>query len=93
MSANRRVSGRPFVGFGVTDDDWLCRATDWCWRSIETTRRPSGYWLKFACAFLDAVSDEVAESDSSDTRTWLGRRSNDQLVLAHVVRESVIEQG
>jgi hypothetical protein len=43
---------------GVTDDDWLYRATDSCWRSIETTERPSGYWLKFACAFLDAVPDE-----------------------------------
>jgi hypothetical protein len=43
---------------GVTDDDWLDRATDWCWRSIETTDQPSGYWLKYACAFLDAVPDE-----------------------------------
>src|SRR6195256_4129126 len=25
---------------GVTDDAWLDRATDWCWRSIETTDRP-----------------------------------------------------
>jgi hypothetical protein len=43
---------------GVTDDDWLDRATEWCWRSIETTEQPGGYWLKFACAFLDAVPDE-----------------------------------
>jgi hypothetical protein len=43
---------------GVSDDDWLSRATDWCWRSIQTTERPRGYWLKFACAFLDAVPDE-----------------------------------
>ncbi len=43
---------------GVTDDAWLDRATDWCWRSIETAEQPSGYWLKFACAFLDAVGDE-----------------------------------
>jgi hypothetical protein len=43
---------------GVRDDAWLDRATDWCWRSIDTTERPSGYWLKFACAFLDAVPDE-----------------------------------
>jgi hypothetical protein len=43
---------------GVTDDDWLARATDWCWRSIETAGAPQGYWLKFACAFLDAVPDE-----------------------------------
>jgi hypothetical protein len=42
----------------VTDDEWLGRATDWCWRSIETTEQPRGYWLKFACAFLDAVPDE-----------------------------------
>jgi hypothetical protein len=43
---------------GVTDDAWLDQATDWCWRSIETTEEPGGYWLKFACAFLDAVPDE-----------------------------------
>jgi hypothetical protein len=42
---------------GVTDDAWLERATDWCWRSIETAEQPGGYWLKFACAFLDAVPD------------------------------------
>jgi hypothetical protein len=43
---------------GVTDDEWLARATDWCWRSIEAAEQPGGYWLKFACAFLDAVPDE-----------------------------------
>lgn len=43
---------------GTTDDDWLARATDWSWRSIETAEQPSGYWLKYACAFLDAVPDE-----------------------------------
>jgi hypothetical protein len=43
---------------GVTDDAWLDRATDWCWRSIDTAEQPGGYWLKFACAFLDAVPAE-----------------------------------
>jgi hypothetical protein len=43
---------------GVTDDDWLDRATDWCWRSVETAEQPGGYWLKYACAFPDAVPDE-----------------------------------
>jgi hypothetical protein len=43
---------------GITDDEWLERGTDWCWRSIETAERPSGYWLKNACRFLDAVRDE-----------------------------------
>jgi hypothetical protein len=43
---------------GITDDEWLDRATDWCWSSIETTEHPSGYWLKNACRFLDAVPDE-----------------------------------
>jgi hypothetical protein len=43
---------------GITDDEWLDRATDWCWRSIETTEQPSGYWLKNACRFLDTVPDE-----------------------------------
>jgi hypothetical protein len=42
---------------GLADDDWLTRATDWCWRSIATNAQPRGYWLKFACAFLDAVPD------------------------------------
>ncbi len=43
---------------GVTDDAWLDRATSWCWRLIETAERPRGYWLKFACGFLDAVPDD-----------------------------------
>jgi hypothetical protein len=43
---------------GVTGDAWLERATDCCWRQIETTEQPGGYWLKYALAFLDAVPDE-----------------------------------
>ena len=43
---------------GITDDEWLGRATDWCWRSIDTTHEPSGYWLKNACRFLDTVPEE-----------------------------------
>jgi hypothetical protein len=43
---------------GVTADEWLDRATGWCWRAIETNERPGGYWLKYACAFLDAAPDE-----------------------------------
>ncbi|HUZ24782.1 MAG TPA: hypothetical protein VMV07_13575 [Streptosporangiaceae bacterium] len=43
---------------GVTKEDWLARATEWSWRSIETTDEPGGYWLKYALAFLDAVPDE-----------------------------------
>ena len=42
----------------VTGDEWLERATGWCWRAIDDVAEPSGYWLKFACAFLDAVPDE-----------------------------------
>jgi hypothetical protein len=43
---------------GVTGDAWLARASDYCWREIETNRAPGGYWLKYALAFLDAVPDE-----------------------------------
>ena len=43
---------------GVAGDDWLAHATDWCWRAIATNEQPGGYWLKYACAFLDAVPDE-----------------------------------
>jgi hypothetical protein len=43
---------------GVTNDEWLDRATGWCWRAIETHEQPGGYWLKFACAFLDVAPDE-----------------------------------
>ncbi|MGO9884561.1 MAG: hypothetical protein ACLPV4_16295 [Solirubrobacteraceae bacterium] len=42
----------------VADDEWLGRATDWCWDAIATNEQPRGYWLKYACAFLDAVPDE-----------------------------------
>jgi hypothetical protein len=43
---------------GVTGDDWLTRATDWCWHSIEATPQPSAYTLKYECAFLDSVPDD-----------------------------------
>jgi hypothetical protein len=43
---------------GVTGDEWLDRATEWCWRAIDEVSAPSGYWLKFACTFLDAVPIE-----------------------------------
>lgn len=42
----------------VTGEEWLARASDWCWRSIEATEHPGGYWLKYALAYLDAVPDE-----------------------------------
>jgi hypothetical protein len=42
----------------VESDEWLTRATDWCWHAIDAIPRPTGYWLKYACAFLDAVPDE-----------------------------------
>jgi hypothetical protein len=38
--------------------EWLDRATDWCWGSIDASEQPGGYWLKFALQFLDAVPDE-----------------------------------
>jgi hypothetical protein len=40
---------------GVTNDAWLARATDWCWNAIEAKETPDGYWLKYACSFLDTV--------------------------------------
>jgi hypothetical protein len=43
---------------GVTGGEWLERGTEWCWRSIEERQEPRGYWLEFACRFLDAVPDE-----------------------------------
>ena len=48
---------------GGVSDEALARTTEWCWRAIEQRERPSGYWLKFACGFLDAVPDaERAEA-------------------------------
>jgi hypothetical protein len=43
---------------GTSGDEWLDRATEWCWREVDVAATPAGYWLKFACAFLDAVPDE-----------------------------------
>jgi hypothetical protein len=43
---------------GVTDDEWLATATEWCWAELDGDTPPTGYRLKFACAFLDAVPDE-----------------------------------
>ena len=65
---------------GITDDDWLDRATGWCWRSIETTEQPGGYWLKNACRFLDTVPDEQrarAAIASLATRVDLSARAGD----------------
>jgi hypothetical protein len=52
---------------GVHDDAWLERACDWCWRSIDKAEQPRGYWLKFACAFLDAVPDEQRARDAIES--------------------------
>src|SRR5438105_11912949 len=30
---------------GLTGDQWLDRATEWCWLSIEAKEEPRGYWL------------------------------------------------
>ena len=58
---------------GVNSDDWLDRATSWSWRSIETTEQPGGYWLKYACAFLDAVPDaEQARAAIASLATRVG---------------------
>jgi hypothetical protein len=43
---------------GVGNEEWVERTTDWCWRAIEAQPEPSPYWLKYVCAFLDAVPDE-----------------------------------
>jgi hypothetical protein len=45
-------------GVAADEDDWLARATAWSWRAIEAEDKPSAYWLKYACVFLDAVPDE-----------------------------------
>ncbi len=45
-------------------DPWLDRATTWAWRAIDAAESPSGYWLVHACAFLDAVGDEVRARDA-----------------------------
>ena len=39
-------------------DAWLARACEWSWSSIERSEQPGGYWLLYACRFLDAVPDE-----------------------------------
>jgi hypothetical protein len=51
------LAGVLYTG-GAAGDEWLERATGWCWRAIDAVDQPGGYWLKFACAFLDAVPDE-----------------------------------
>lgn len=38
---------------------WLDKATTWCWRQVEAIEEPSGYTVKFALDFLDAVPDPV----------------------------------
>ena len=59
-----------FHDAGVSDD-WLTRASEWCWRSIETVEEPGGYWLRYALAFLDSVPD--AERASAAIASLAGR--------------------
>ncbi|MGB9182688.1 MAG: hypothetical protein WCB67_01380 [Solirubrobacteraceae bacterium] len=56
-----------FHADGVRDDAWLARATEWCWQAIETSEQPGGYWLAFACRFLDAVPDRDRASAAIDS--------------------------
>jgi len=63
---------------GTSGDEWLDRATEWCWREVDRAPRPAGYWLKFASAFLDAVRDEDrahAASASLKSRVDPGARA------------------
>lgn len=52
---------------GAMDDAWLAQATDWSWHAIETAKEPGGYWLKYACAFLDAVPDDERAEAAIDS--------------------------
>ena len=67
---------------GVSDDEWLDRATEWCWRSIEEHEQPGGYWLKYACAFLDAVARRAPRS----CRDRVARHPRDMSAIAPVGR-------
>ena len=50
--------------------DWLERATDWCWATLEAVDEMSGYWVKFGLAFLDHAPDsERAERGVERLRT------------------------
>lgn len=39
------------------EDAWLARASEWCWRRLDAPERLTGYVVKFALEFLDAVAD------------------------------------
>ncbi len=45
---------------------WLARANEWCWRSIESNEQPGGYWLVYACRFLDASPEHDRASAALD---------------------------
>jgi hypothetical protein len=36
---------------------WLERATQWCWRTLETSESPAAYTVKFGLVFLDATHE------------------------------------
>src|ERR1700712_4932256 len=42
-----------------SDEPWLQRGTEWCWRQLEQPRELGPIAAKFALAFLDAVPDEA----------------------------------
>lgn len=41
----------------AVEHPWLKLGTEWCWQNIESADTPTGYTVKFALDFLDAVPD------------------------------------
>jgi hypothetical protein len=48
-------------------DPWLRQATAWCWSLLERPEQLTGYWVKFALDFLDAVPDETKADAAIET--------------------------
>jgi hypothetical protein len=45
----------------------LRQATAWCWSLLERPEQLTGYWVKFALDFLDAVPDETKADAAIET--------------------------
>jgi hypothetical protein len=62
-----------FLWEAGSSEPWLERATEWCWRKLEGGERLTGFRVKFALDFLDAVPDDArARAAVEGLRSSLG---------------------
>ncbi len=54
-------------------NDWLVKATQWCWQRLEQPEELGGYWLKYALDFLDAIPEDAQARAARPARRRPGK--------------------